>query len=276
MAAAWRPPLALASSCRDGLPPADTLVGPEDVAVLLQAGLASAIRGAPSSSTSECCWTTCWPGRPATCGRCWSSWRAQLVRPRRGAERAAQLEQDCLRRPLDLTSELSARLGLELPRLSDYVAGGRYANLSYFEALDRAAAQVLTSANPTWPALPLQLDRAQPRSGYQPTPATAELERRAREAIAAADKAGRAGGKAGQKKVRAAYEKAFAACGALLAANPEALELPWLKEFWSRNHEAWCAVVVRNVQQWVDDVGRWLAARLDARSPRTSKRCWTR
>ena len=53
-----------------------------------------------------------------------------------------------MRRPLDLVDLFSSRLGVELPRLDDYLAGGRWAKLSYYEALGRAAEQIVGEAEP--------------------------------------------------------------------------------------------------------------------------------
>ncbi|MBM4354467.1 MAG: hypothetical protein FJ109_11865 [Deltaproteobacteria bacterium] len=203
------------------------------------------------------------------------------------------LPQGALRTPLDLPGILSERMGFEFPRIADFLAGGRRARHSYYEAVADAADQILQLGEP-YRAFKYFVQEAR-----GPLPAGCDAEaaqpaavRRARNAITAADAAGtrcdwtartvppparhRTARKipapasptlpvaevARRNKARTLYQKAFDACAALLRKDPLAFQLPWFKEFWSRNHEALVVLsVVRNVQQGVDRVARWLECR---------------
>ncbi|MBI4700775.1 MAG: hypothetical protein HY744_06365 [Deltaproteobacteria bacterium] len=245
------------------------VLGPEEIAALLQAGLASAWQGRTVQLNRRLLLDLVRAGPPSLCAQV-------LVELSGGSRRAlagalyALLDpaQDRIREPLDLPQLLSQKLGIAMPRLADYLAGGRMAKRSYWEALAEAADAILAQG------APYLARRAHLQVCRHPTPqpraltrAAEEAAARAQEAIARADELGARcdfGREPGEDEAlaRAAYEQACAACGALLRAEPEALSLDWLKRFWSRNYEALMVLsVVRNAQRDVDAVRAWLTHR---------------
>ncbi len=254
----------------------DCLLGPDDVAVLLQAGLAAALQGRVVQHNQRLLLDLVFHQPPAFA-------RQVLVEMCQNSPRILvselnallALEQGALRQPLDLVRLLSERLGVQIPRLDDFLAGGRRARHSYYEALNTAADVILAEAEParalrTW----LQVRRVPVPDNPSPP---RELVRSSRAAIRDADALGRACTFTGRevakrRRARQAYERAFAACTELLAEEPRAFQLPWLRSFWARNYDALVLLsVVRNAQQRVDRVREWLVARSGRPVPRAEQ-----
>ena len=174
-------------------------------------------------------------------------------------------DQDQMATELDLVQLLSDKLGLTIPRQRDYMAGGRRAKDSYWDALQRVADQIIHNARPYLAAKQhLQVVRHDPPPALALSGSAERLERRALESIQKADDLGhgctfdndRRGGP--RAKARAAYSRAFGACARLLKKEPRAISLPWFKDFWLRNEEALTVLsVVRNHQQDIDLDRRW-------------------
>jgi hypothetical protein len=254
----WPPPCAL---------------GPRDVAVLLTAGLAARkqdrrtqrnnglllrlLQQQPASFTREVLVELGLEGPRALAGILYAFF--------------AQ-DQDQLAEPVDPAALLEQKLGCSVPRQNDFLAGGRKARESYYEALCGLADQIIEQAAPCLVRKQhLNVVRHPPPSPVSiPVGSDVErLERRAKASIARADalaeqcrfdKEGRRTGP--RARSRQAYRRAFRACARLLAVEPRAFQLPWLKRFWLRNEEALTVLsVVRNYQQDIDDVRRWLAER---------------
>lgn len=248
---------------------AHCLLGPEDVAVLLHAGLASAVALRGVQLNQRMLMDLILEQPP-------SYLRAVLIElgggdPRvlTGALNALLAQpQDAMREPLDLVSLFGERLGFQFPRLADFLAGGRRAGHSYYETLSRTADQVLSQSEP-YRALKFHMQEVRhpvPR-GYRPTPRRTRLLKEARAAILAADKVAARCTFKGREPVRrkrslAAYQTAFEACAELSGASLHGFQLPEIRQFWQRNHEALVIrSVVRNVQEEIDEVPRWLAVR---------------
>lgn len=177
-------------------------------------------------------------------------------------------DQDRMAAPLDLAAFLQERLGLEVPRQEDFLAGGRRAGDSYFEALSRLAARVMEDA-PRLLARRAHVQEVRHPVRPPPRPAgrAAVLEREARHAIAAADRLGARcefgspRGEAVRARARRAYEVAFEACAEFLREVPDGFVLPWFRAFWARNEEALRVLsVVRAWEEDQDDVRRWMRA----------------
>ena len=175
-------------------------------------------------------------------------------------------DQDQLTNELDLPELLSRKLDLPVPRQRDFMAGGRRAKDSYYEALSQLADEIIAASRPYLAAKQhLQVVRHEPPPALV-LPATAEqLERRAQQSIARADDWGqrcdfRADQRGGPRaKAREAYRRAFRACARLIEREPRAFTLPWLSDFWRRNEEALTLLsVVRGQQQHRDSDRRWL------------------
>lgn len=265
--ASLRPPAA-------GSPPAEPawpngLLGPEDVAVLLQAGLASAWQNRIVQLNQRLLVELVLAQPPTFLHEVLVEMADGSPRALAGALNALlNPAQHLMREPLDLVTEFSERLGIALPRLDDYLAGGRWAKLSYWQALSQASELVLAEAEPC--LAKRDRLRVHRRPAVAPAEPSAELEplvARAREAVTLADDFARScevGNVLTDQPQRAGelYELAFQACAELLAAEPQAFQWDWLAAFWGRNYEALMVrSVVRNLQQDVDDVRRWFAAR---------------
>jgi len=174
--------------------------------------------------------------------------------------------------PVELLSE---KLGMPVPRQRDYMAGGRRARESYWDALQRVADQIIHNARPFLAAKQhLQVARHDPPPALALSGSPERMERRARESIHKADDWGRRctfdndkrGGP--RAKARAAYGRAFRACARLLEKEPRAFSLPWFKEFWLRNEEALTVLsVVRNHQRYTDDDRRWYRVQSGGHEP---------
>lgn len=246
-----------------------SLLGPEDVAVLLQAGLTNPVQGRVVQLNQRMLLDLVFR-QPAP-------FAMQVVAElgREGARALAgtlnallEVEQAALKDRLDVAVRFSEALSLDLPRLEDYLAGGRFAARSYIEDLNRVAETLLEQAAP-YLALNSRLreDRRPPAPPPAWEPPLELLAQHAQEAIRDADALGgrcRFQGRepARRRRAREAYEAAFQACRALQQQHPGAFCEPWFKAFWQRNHEALVVLsVVRNVQEDVDRVRRWLRIR---------------
>lgn len=177
-------------------------------------------------------------------------------------------EQDHMRVPIDLPSLLERKLGMTVPRRKDFMAGGRHAPDSYYEALTRLADEVMTKAAGYLARKGhLQVVRHAIPSSWRLRPRLRGLADGAKEAIRRADEAGAAcsfGKRGARERERAirAYHAAFDECAGLLAEDRTAFQAGWLKSFWARNEEALKALsVVRNYQQDIDAVRPWLHRR---------------
>jgi hypothetical protein len=178
-------------------------------------------------------------------------------------------EQDHMREPMDLPALVERKLGLAVPRRRDFMAGGRRAADSYFEALGTLADAVIARADRHLARKShLQQCRHRTARAWRSRPEHAEIIASARSAVRLADEAGRdwlaagARGKRAKGRAAARYRAAFERCAELLAADRTAFQSGWLKAFWARNEEALKVLgVVRNHQQDVDRVRFWLEVR---------------
>ncbi|MBN2801417.1 MAG: hypothetical protein JXX28_19910 [Deltaproteobacteria bacterium] len=254
----------------------DALLGPQDAAVLLQAGLTAPVQGRIVQHNQRLLLDLILK-QPAEFLRQvlfeLGLGNAQILTSALMA--LLNMSQSAIKQPLDLVGIFSEKLKIDLPRLEDYLAGGRYARLSYYEALAHRAETILSEAEP-YQAMVAKLQRAR-RSlapGPQETPRVQELAEAAREAIAAADEAGRACAFKGREPRRRAdaaeaYQGAFAAVRALIEADPAAFHRPWVKAFILRRYEALMVrSVVTNLQEGVDLTRAWFQTRLGRAIPR--------
>lgn len=249
----------------DSRPPC--ALGPAEVAVLLQAGLSRARQGTQTQINNRLL-MECLRARPR------EFTREVLIEMGHGTDSALagvlfaflSQDQDRMADPLDLPAFLEERLGLEVPRQEEYLAGGRRARESYFEALARLAARIMQDAPPLLARRAhIQEVRHPPPTPPCPAGRAATLERDARRAVAAADRlAGRLtpgsrGDGPARDRAGRAYETAFAACAEFLREVPDGFTLPWFRAFWVRNEEALRVLsVVRAFEEDQDDVRRWM------------------
>jgi hypothetical protein len=194
---------------------------------------------------------------------------------------------------LDMHTLLESWLpGIKVPRRDDYMAGGRWARQSYYDALFSLASSILEDAE-CYTALKLHLQRVRHHKESDPIPQPREepkTEREnedidgdqvqssklaeaialAREKIESADKKGNAiliqlvtnekDVKASNKYRHAtdAYLEAFEACARVRDMDKLAFHSDWFREFYRRNYDA---LVIKsmydNVIDDVDNVRCW-------------------
>jgi hypothetical protein len=257
---------------RDAWPPPCAL-GPRDVALLLLSGLAEGHQGLQTQINNRLLLELC-RLRPG------EFLREVLVEAGQQVPRILvgvlfaflHQDQDELKTPIDLPALLEEKLGLKVPRQADFMAGGRRPRDSYYEALALLADQIFEQAGA------YLARRARLREVTHPVPRpvravdhAAVLAQEAQAAIRAADKLGRKvkldqARSPARRAARDAYRDAFGAGAALLEELPAGFQLPWFKRFWRRNEEALKVLsVVRNHQEDLDDVRRWLAIQARAR-----------
>lgn len=187
-------------------------------------------------------------------------------------------DQGQMKQPLDLPALLSRLLGTQIPRREDYLAGGRWARESYYQALMSTAEYILEEAEgyfafKQW----IGEHRAAPArlillSGGLAERAEALIRRADEVASGCQFHAQRSGAPLAQPRgplaaARAAYEEAFAACRALLEAQPTAFHAPWLKAFWARNFEALqIRSVLSDIEAGIDETPAWFAYQTQGRS----------
>jgi len=254
---------------------ADGLLGPLEVGVLLQSGLASMWKGGPVQVNQRLLLDYV-VGQPR------EFLREVLVEMAGRSPRALtgvlyallQLDQGIMVEPVDVEQLVADRLGVPVPRLADYMAGGRWARESHMEALSRTAELVLAEAEP-YLALKehLQVVRHPVPGPIHEATDHRKLAAAAQDAIVAADRLGsectfKGAEPARRQRASEAYEAAFSACRELRAQEPQAIGLDWFKSFWARNHEALVVLsVVRNYQQDIDQVRHWLEVRHGGEPP---------
>lgn len=258
----------------------DCLLGPEEVAVLLHAGLASAWVGRAVELNQRMLMQLVLEQPPAFLRAVLVELGANDSRVLAGALLALlDQPQDCLVHPLDLVEAFSTRLDIDFPRVSDFMAGGKRAKHSYYHALTVTADEVMSGAEP-YRALKYYLQEARhavvvPEKRNRKTK---RLETDARACIENADSlAARCTFKDKEPRKRKwaadAYVAAFDACARLIQSSPHVFQQSWFKEFWSRNYEGLMVLsVVRNIQQDVDNTRRWLRIRSGKSIPRDEQR----
>jgi hypothetical protein len=174
------------------------------------------------------------------------------------------MPQGAMKKRLDLVTAFSKAMGFKFPRLSDYLAGGRHARHSYFQALATTADQILDLAEP-YRALEyyLQEHRHRPPSFPRRISRRKALLAKTASAIGKADSRGTACKFSGRshsrhRQAQRAYFDAFSACQDLLEDTPLAFQWDTIRSFWARNYEALVVLsVVRNIQQSVDNIRFW-------------------
>ena len=174
--------------------------------------------------------------------------------------------QNLLRDPVDMVALVETATGVPMPRQSQYLAQGKHARESYYEALSRAAGQLLARFDAE-NALFAHL-RQHRHPAPVPLPAgNLPNAKAAQEAIAHADRLSAACTFSPREKTRrqkavAAHEAATTACRAVLAADGRAISEPWLKQYMARHFEALQVLsIVRNHQEDIDRVRPWLTKR---------------
>jgi len=259
---------------RSKWPPACAL-GPEEVAVLLEAGLALDRQNRQTQINNRML-LDLMRSRPA---RFTLDVFAEIGQHNPRALTGIlfaflEQEQDHMVEPLDLPAWLEHELETPVPRRRDFMAGGRRARDSYWGALSDLAESLLQRADASYAVKAhLQVQRHHIPSSYRAKPRHRVLVAEAKKAIAAADAIGKSCNLSGRqgggprKNATDAYRRAFDACAALIEEDRTAFQAAWFKSFWTRNEEALRVLsVVRNYQDDIDRVRPWLHHRSGRRS----------
>lgn len=265
----------------------DCLLGPADVAILLQAGLTSVMKGSSvvqlnqrmlldliaSQPTSFAVAVLAEIGSPGGHGS-----------PRQLASALMALlefDQNSFRpmHRLDMHALLQSWLKLPVPRREDYMAGGRWARQSYYDAIFSLAKSVLEDAE-SYMALKFHIQRVRHSTETDPIPQPKEEPNQStklREAIDLATKKIQAADTRGSKildqliknerktkggkeyrAVIALYKEAFEACSLARDIDKLIFHTKWFAKFYQRNYDAlMIKSLYDNVMDDVDNVRSW-------------------
>jgi hypothetical protein len=256
----------------------DSLLGPQDVAILLQAGLASVMKGSTVVQLNQRMLLDLICSQP----RSFALAVLAEIGSGQGSPRSLtsallallELDQTAFKssHQIDMHALLESWLpGIKIPRRDDYMAGGRFARKSYYGDIFSVSTSILDDAE-TYMALKLHLQRVRKNTEQDPLPQerSREIEpddsqdfslnksvnkynqavQRAQSLIAEADAAGNAimqnllADKYSRKReneyerASSLYQQAFQACAAVLAADKHAFYSPWFSDFYQRNYDA--------------------------------------
>ncbi|MCK5799311.1 MAG: hypothetical protein KAI47_19105 [Deltaproteobacteria bacterium] len=249
--------------------PPPSALGAEDVAILLQAGLAMARQDQRAQLNNRLLLESMRSRGSAFTREVFIELGQQSRRALSGILYAfIEQDQDQLQEPEDLVAFLRSHLDLEIPRQQDFLAGGRRARESYYQALDDVAARLIADADAY---LARKQHLQEMRHPLPPPPLVTsrksadKASKAAQAAIAKADALGAqclfSGKRKGpQKRAQTAYRRAFASCADFLKIEPRGFTLNWFKRFWWRNEAALRVLAsVRAYQEDLDDVRSWLA-----------------
>ena len=280
----------------------DSLLGPQDVAILLQAGLTSPMKNSTVVQLNQRMLLDLMASQPksfalavlseiGTPGVSHSSPRAMTS----ALMALLDLDQSSFREfhRLDMHALLESWLpGLKIPKREDYLAGGRWARQSYYNAIFGVAKNILEDAE-SYFALKGKVQRVRQSKESDPIPETKEknlndnddsdefnyeinvpFKKAVDKAKGLIDEADRiAIGllqdiKASRKNIKnqgfytkalELYNNAFIACAQVLKLDKLSFQSDWFKSFYRRNYDALMVKsIYDNVQENVDDVRAWL------------------
>ena len=278
----------------------DSLLGPQDVAILLQSGLTSVMKSSTvvqlnqrmlldlicSQPRSFAIAVLAEIGMPSGQGEPRSLTSALMA--------LLELDQTAFKpeHQVDMHSLLESWLpGIRIPRREDYMAGGRWARQSYYDSIFAVSKSILDDAE-TYSALKGHIQRSRHALESDPIPLPKEesLERgenidsrsnerlmdtinQAKRLIEEADLLGisaleslkkaelRTTDLANYSSIVEAYEAAFAACSNVVEMDKHAFHAPWFGKFFKRNYDAlMIKSMYDNAMNDVDDVRHWLHA----------------
>jgi hypothetical protein len=277
---------------------ADCLLGPADVAILLQAGLTSVMKGSSVVQLNQRMLLDLVASQPRSFA---VAVLAEIGTPGgQGSPRQLtsallallELDQNSFRpiHRLNMHTLLESWLpGLKVPKREDYMAGGRWARQSYYDAIFTLANNILEDAE-CYMALKshVQIVRHNVESDPIPEPKEkgtlgltyddegqaeriTEAVAVAKTAISDADRRGReilqrlVSGNKGLKKTKdyrdslVSYQKAFEACARVRDIDKLSFHAEWFKDFYRRNYDAlMIKSIYDNVIQDVDKVRHWM------------------
>jgi hypothetical protein len=278
----------------------DSLLGPEDVAILLQAGLTSAMRGSTVVQLNQRMLLDLMASQPrqfALAVLCEIGSPGGQGNPR-GLTSALMalldLDQSSFKEfhRLDIHQLLESWLpGLKIPRREDYLAGGRWASRSYYDAIYNVAENILEEAK-IYAAFKGYVQRVRHNDESDPVPTAKEIEfqqsvdkrssedfaqlenaiKTAKIAIENADLQGRKALSLLREKHKIIseseeglyaielYNSSFEACRNVLKLDKLAFHTDWFKSFYRRNYDALMVKsVYDNIVDDTDDVREWMS-----------------
>ena len=277
----------------------DSLLGPEDVAILLQAGLTSSMRGSTVVQLNQRMLLDLMASQPrmfAVAVLCEIGSPGGQGNPR-GLTSALMalldLDQSSFTEfhRLDMQQLLESWLpGLKIPKREDYLAGGRWASRSYYDAMYNVAESILEEGK-VYTAFKGYIQRVRHHDENDDVATAKEFELLAlgssssqndfshlaktidfaKKAITAADEVGlrvlnrlQMTDKSSKdieecESAVEAYNTAFTACRELLKLDKLAFHSEWFKSFYRRNYDALMVKsVYDNVIDDTDEVREWL------------------
>ncbi|KAL7554360.1 hypothetical protein ACHAWF_017793 [Thalassiosira exigua] len=263
----------------------DSLLGPQDIAVLLQAGLTSAMKGSTVVQLNQRMLLDLMASQPKSFAiavlaelgndgpRTLASALMALCEVDQGSFKEAQR--------INMHNLLESWLpGLKIPKREDYLAGGRWARQSFYEAIFSVANSILDLSE-SYVGLKLRIQQVRHNNERDPLPKPMELSNdfkhqptsKLTSAIASAmtkiSYADKVGEMAAQDLRRAkdcsvaisAYKDAFAACSQVLSIDKLAFHADWFKAFYRRNYDALMVKsIYDNAVDDVDNVRVWIEA----------------
>lgn len=270
----------------------DSLLGPQDIAVLLQAGLTSAIKGSTVVQLNQRMLLDLMASQPASFA---IGVLAELGvdGPRQLANALmalCDLDQGSFKEAhrIDIHALLEMWLpGLKIPRRDDYLAGGRWARQSFYEAIYTVAISILDLSE-TYIGLKLRIQQVRHHQEKDPLPVpmellneyneqpTSKLMSTIKEAVTkisvaddlaqkAYDDLRSSGSSTRESNMCAtacqAYKDAFTACAHVISIDKLAFQADWFKSFYRRNYDALMVKsIYDNIIDNVDNVRVWMEA----------------
>jgi hypothetical protein len=286
----------------------DSLLGPQDVAILLQAGLTSVMKASTVVQLNQRMLLDLICSQPRSFA---VAVLAEIGAPGgQGSPRSLtsalmsllELDQTAFKpsHQLDLHALLESWIpGLKIPRREDYMAGGRWARQSYYEAIFAVANNILEDAE-TYLALKGHLQRVRKHVESDPLPRPREepgvdlgldfsespteesggSATKLRQAIKFAKSLikeadtigctvmeellaseGLAKKSDGYESAIKLYRESFSACTKVLALDKHSFQSNWFREFYKRNYDAlMIKSIYDNMMNNVDNVRHWLQA----------------
>ena len=243
----------------------DSLLGPQDISVLLQAGLTSAVKGSTVVQLNQRMLLDLMASQPksfaiavlAELGNDGPRALASALMALCDLDQGSFKDEHCINMHNLLESWLPG--GLKIPRREDYLAGGRWARQSFYDAMYSVAVSILDLSE-NYTGLKLRIQQVRHHKERDPLPVPMEvatgnqpsskLESAIESAIGKISMADEFGQKAMHNlrknkttsrecpEAVAAYNQSFAACSQVLSIDKLAIQATWFKSFYRRNYDA--------------------------------------
>jgi hypothetical protein len=243
----------------------DSLLGPQDISVLLQAGLTSAVKGSTVVQLNQRMLLDLMASQPksfaiavlAELGNDGPRALASALMALCDLDQGSFKDEHCINMHNLMESWLPG--GLKIPRREDYLAGGRWARQSFYDAMYSVAVSILDLSE-TYTGLKLRIQQVRHHKEKDPLPVPMELATGNQPSSKLASAIESAIGKIstadelGQKAIHnlrknksksrecpeavAAYNEAFAACSQVLSIDKQSIQATWFKSFYRRNYDA--------------------------------------